>query len=51
MSNSVTVAIHTLGCRVNIYESCAIAERLRELGCTVKKEGICDYYIVNTYIS
>ncbi len=48
MSNSVTVAIHTLGCRVNIYESCAIAERLRELGCTVKKEGICDYYIVNT---
>ncbi len=48
MNNKITVGIHTLGCRVNIYESCAIAERLRECGCDVSKEGKCDYYIVNT---
>ena len=27
-----TVSIHTLGCRVNFYESCAIAEQLEKLG-------------------
>ena len=31
-----------------MYESCAIAERLKEEGFTVKRGGICDYYIVNT---
>lgn len=48
MNNSVTVGIYTLGCRVNMYESCAIAERLRENGCVVSKKEKCDYYIVNT---
>ena len=48
MKNNVTVGIYTLGCRVNMYESCAIAERLRENGCIVSKNGKCDYYIVNT---
>lgn len=48
MKNSTTVGIYTLGCRVNMYESCAIAERLREGGCTVSKNDKCDYYIVNT---
>ncbi len=48
MNSKITVGIHTLGCRVNIYESSAIAERLRDLGCEIKKEGKCDYYIVNT---
>ena len=47
MSNK-TVGIYTLGCRVNIYESCAIAERLREHGFEISKEGKCDYFIVNT---
>lgn len=48
MRDSITVGLHTLGCRVNIYESCAIAEKLRESGCIIKKDGICDYHIVNT---
>ena len=48
MRNNITVGIHTLGCRVNMYESCAIAERLQECGITVKKDGDCDFYIVNT---
>lgn len=48
MKNNIAVGIYTLGCRVNMYESCAIAERLRESGCTVTKNEKCDYYIVNT---
>lgn len=48
MKKYKTVCIVTLGCRVNMYESCALAERLSERGYTVKKDGICDYYIVNT---
>ncbi len=48
MKSDITVGIHTLGCRVNMYESCAIAERLRENGYIVSKSGNCDYYIVNT---
>lgn len=44
-----TVGIHTLGCRVNQYESCAIAEKLESLGFSVTGKNIaCDYYIVNT---
>lgn len=48
MENKITVGIHTLGCRVNMYESCAIAERLRENGCIVSKKDNCDFYIVNS---
>ena len=48
MSKNITVGIHTLGCRVNMYESCSIAERLTELGYTVSKNEQCDYHIVNT---
>ena len=48
MKNNITVGIYTLGCRVNMYESCAIAERLRENGCTVSKNEKCEYYVVNT---
>lgn len=44
-----TVCIYTLGCRVNQYESVAIAEALQERGFLVKKdEADCDYYILNT---
>ncbi len=42
------IAIYTLGCRVNQYESCAIAERLREKGYTITKNNDAEYYIVNT---
>ena len=48
MSNNITVGIHTLGCRVNMYESCAIAERLTEHGYIVSKKEKCDFHIVNT---
>ncbi|MCH5183193.1 MAG: MiaB/RimO family radical SAM methylthiotransferase [Oscillospiraceae bacterium] len=44
------VHIHTLGCRVNQYESVAIAEALEKRGMTVCKDGEapCDFYILNT---
>lgn len=44
------VQIHTLGCRVNQYESVAIAEALEKRGFTVCKDGEepCDFYILNT---
>ncbi len=48
MKNNKKVGIYTLGCRVNMYESCAIAERLKERGFEVSHGGDCDYYIVNT---
>ena len=48
MNNNKTVGILTLGCRVNMYESCSISERLREHGYEILKNGKCDYYIVNT---
>ena len=48
MKDNITIGIYTLGCRVNMYESCAIAERLREAGCVVSKDDNCDFYVVNT---
>ena len=39
----------TLGCKVNQYESAAIAERLSEIGFEIAEfEDKCDYYIINT---
>lgn len=44
-----TVGIYTLGCKVNQYESEAIAERLSLDGFTVlPPQEVCDVYIVNT---
>ncbi len=44
-----TVAILTLGCKVNQYESAAIAEALEAAGFSVRSEHeTCDLYIVNT---
>ena len=44
-----TFAIHTLGCKVNTYESDVIAERMKEAGFTeVDFEGPADIYIINT---
>lgn len=44
-----TAGIYTLGCKVNQYESEAIAERLREYGIAISKpSSVCDIYIINT---
>ena len=44
-----TVGILTLGCKVNQYESEAIAERLSSLGFDIKPSNEkCDAYIINT---
>lgn len=50
MSNTQkTVGIYTLGCKVNQYESEAIAERLLLLGFLVQSpSSVCDIYIINT---
>ena len=44
-----TFAIYTLGCKVNYYESTAIAEKLKAHGLTeLEFSDIADVYIVNT---
>ena len=44
-----TVGIYTLGCKVNQYESEAIAERFLEHGFVVlPPTEICDVYVINT---
>ena len=49
MDKKLTVGILTLGCKVNQYESEAIAEALTDKGFLVKPHTeLCDAYIVNT---
>lgn len=52
MTKTLTAAIYTLGCRVNQYESEAVASHLRSRGInayTAESPGDkCDIYIVNT---
>ena len=49
MGNDMRVGILTLGCKVNQYESEAIAESLISKGFSiVPHNGICDAYIINT---
>jgi threonylcarbamoyladenosine tRNA methylthiotransferase MtaB len=49
MPNSPSFAILTFGCKVNQYESEAIAEVLESAGLTERRpQDICDLYIVNT---
>ncbi len=49
MHTVATVGICTLGCRVNQYESQAIAEELTAHGLIVRPfSEVCDVYIVNT---
>ena len=49
MNNRPTAGIYTLGCKVNQYESEAIAERLCEAGFSVlSPREKCDVYIINT---
>lgn len=45
----LTAAIFTLGCKVNLYESEAIAESLSSMGVEIKPfEDICDIYVINS---
>lgn len=44
-----TVGIYTLGCKVNQYESEAVAELFRERGFEVLEHtSMCDIYVINT---
>ncbi len=48
-SKAKTAGIYTLGCKVNQYESRAIAERLEAKGFEIKSpSAVCDAYIINT---
>lgn len=48
-SKRLTAAIYTLGCKVNFYESEAIAESLSRMGVLIKNfDELCDIYIINT---
>ena len=46
--HAITAALFTLGCKVNQYESRAMAERLEKAGAEIRSGGICDIYIINT---
>ena len=48
-TQKLTAAIYTLGCKVNFYESEAIAESLSSMGVTIKDfDDFCDIYVINT---
>ena len=43
------VGIYTLGCKVNMYESEYVIDKLKQNGYTIGDfEDICDIYIINT---
>ena len=49
MIENKTVAFHTLGCKVNQYDTQAMRERFEQAGCrTVEFEEKADIYVVNT---
>lgn len=49
MASQPTVGIYTLGCKVNQYESEAIAERFAAKGFAVLSAAdVCDVYVINT---
>ncbi len=49
MDKKYTASIYTLGCRVNLYESEAIADKLSENGFEIRDfSDECDVYIINT---
>ncbi|MBQ4265951.1 MAG: tRNA (N(6)-L-threonylcarbamoyladenosine(37)-C(2))-methylthiotransferase MtaB [Clostridia bacterium] len=49
MIENKTVAFHTLGCKVNQYDTQAMRERFEQAGCrTVEFEELADIYVVNT---
>ena len=49
MEKQYTVGILTLGCKVNQYESEAIAEKLESVGFVITSHAeVCDAYVINT---
>ena len=49
ITNNKTVAFHTLGCKVNQYDTQAMRERFERAGyTTVPYEEMADVYVVNT---
>ena len=49
MIKNMTAAFHTLGCKVNQYDTQAMRERFEQAGCrTVSFEEKADIYVVNT---
>ncbi|MBR7082556.1 MAG: MiaB/RimO family radical SAM methylthiotransferase, partial [Clostridia bacterium] len=49
MRSTYRAAICTLGCRVNQYESTAVADELASLGFEMRDfDDVCDVYIINT---
>lgn len=49
MDKSYKVGLYTLGCKVSLYETEAIAERFAERGFQICSfEDVCDVYIINT---
>ena len=48
-NNSYTVGLYTLGCKVSLYETEAVAEAFADAGFTVCPfESVCDVYVINT---
>ncbi len=44
-----SVGLYTLGCKVSLYETEAVAEKFRSLGFDVRPfEAVCDVYVINT---
>ena len=49
LNKAATIAVETLGCKLNQAESEALARRLMEYGCRLATEGeAADIYILNT---
>ena len=45
----MTICFHTLGCKVNQYETEVMAERMQRAGYTLAKaDGECDVIVINS---
>ena len=47
-SNYKRVKLHTLGCKVNQYETEAVAEILKKHGYEIVEDETADVYVINT---
>lgn len=48
-NNTYTVGLYTLGCKVSLYETEAVAEAFADAGFTVLPfDEVCDVYVINT---
>ena len=49
MKSNPTVGLYTLGCKVSLYETEAVAEAFADAGFTVSPfDSVCDVYVINT---